>query len=649
MSLRLTGRSFAFAAIVLICLASTGLGFVDPHGGTGGGPIAGSITVTVIRATDFQPIAGAFVMIGDAPDHPVNANYGLTSALGQFELTDSELEGPVMVTAGASGYQYLSLIQVDASEIVLPLSLIENTPQTHQIGDFVSGIDLNNGTAHYGDGYVDLAFVIPAFSIQTISSLSLDQFVGPLETIEIMGTEVQMPSNMFIPQQWELFVEITKDHYYLYLPADDYTLTALSARLPRDEMIEIMQGGGDVMDLLPLITWKETDLLDVTVSGATNSADLNVDPDLTETVTMNLSNVPDGFDAIGISAGDLDGLNGSGRIVPFGFDALECPSGSGPCSGTIRLPSTAASGEYAGMGYLAAVALQTDASNDSLVILDRQDHSQTYTTNLNSFFDTYTLTYSIDGFAFNDVFNSTTGSPPVDLTMARLADPDTDAVYWMFFAPGDVLTFSPPILPSSAPPAPVSGQLLTWEHTGAGLDYELTSFDFNAFGLSDVTDHTSHIATDSIDISFIIPGIATPTPTVVPPTPTPSPPPTPTQPPCTTLGCEIQMPSHEFVPGDACWCQVVICNPNSETYSAVPVFAILDVYGSYFFAPSFSSFDHYVRDISPGTSTIDVLTEFAWPAGAGTADGIRWYSAMTNAEMTALFGELGTFDFGWHD
>ena len=143
----------------------------------------------------------------------------------------------------------------------------------------------------------------------------------------------------------------------------------------------------------------------------------------------------------------------------------------------------------------------------------------------------------------------------------------------------------------------------------------------------------------------------TPTPTPGFPSPTPSTPPasTPTPPPCSQLGCSILMPSSEFAPGDICACHLYICNPGSTTLSNVPVFALLDVYGSYFFAPDFSSFNHYTEDISPGTTHITVLPTFSWPENAGAASGIRWYAAMTDADITTLIGNLGQFEFGWHD
>ncbi|MBN1357095.1 hypothetical protein JXA40_12605 [bacterium] len=129
-----------------------------------------------------------------------------------------------------------------------------------------------------------------------------------------------------------------------------------------------------------------------------------------------------------------------------------------------------------------------------------------------------------------------------------------------------------------------------------------------------------------------------PTNTPVVPTNTPS---------CDVLGCEIYMPQTVFRAGDECYCDVYICNPGSETYQNIPVFVILDVYGWYFFAPSFEEFDFYQMNIVPGLTTINVLPSFTWPSGVGSAFGILWYAGMTDPGITQLFGEYGIFTFGW--
>lgn len=146
----------------------------------------------------------------------------------------------------------------------------------------------------------------------------------------------------------------------------------------------------------------------------------------------------------------------------------------------------------------------------------------------------------------------------------------------------------------------------------------------------------------------------TPTPSSPTPTPTgtPTPPsPTPTSGPCTQTGVTVTMPSALFHPGETCNCYAIICNAEGQVLVGYPLFVILDVYGSYFFAPSFSdTFDYYL-DIYPefpvGETVITVIPDFEWPSGAGSASGLIWYGALTNPEISDLFGDLGTFEFGW--
>jgi hypothetical protein len=152
------------------------------------------------------------------------------------------------------------------------------------------------------------------------------------------------------------------------------------------------------------------------------------------------------------------------------------------------------------------------------------------------------------------------------------------------------------------------------------------------------------------------PGTPTSTPAMNTPTITPTPnftpnPPTPTPPPCNETGASIWMPYHHFAPGVSCGCIVTVCNPLSTNMTGFPLFVILDVWGSYFFAPSFSAnFDNYLAmhpHFEPGITSLTVLSDFAWPEGAGAAEGIIWYAALTDPEMQNLAGTFGMFEFGW--
>ncbi len=119
---------------------------------------------------------------------------------------------------------------------------------------------------------------------------------------------------------------------------------------------------------------------------------------------------------------------------------------------------------------------------------------------------------------------------------------------------------------------------------------------------------------------------------------------------CSDVGVTLWMPGNMFTPGDLCRCIVSVCNPNSNPISDLPLFVILDVAGTYFFAPSFSSFDNYLGNhpvFEPGLTEISVLPAFDWPSGAGSFNGCVWYAALTNPAMTSIYGSMDSWEFGW--
>jgi hypothetical protein len=128
----------------------------------------------------------------------------------------------------------------------------------------------------------------------------------------------------------------------------------------------------------------------------------------------------------------------------------------------------------------------------------------------------------------------------------------------------------------------------------------------------------------------------------IPPTPTPIPTPA-----CSSLGVEIWMPSDFFHAGDECSCIVYVCNPGTYTYSQLPLFVILDVYGSLFFAPAFNDYSYYIINVPPGFLMNGVLASFQWPAGAGEFHNIRWYAGITDSTITTIIGDSDAFTFGW--
>ncbi|MDP6418935.1 MAG: T9SS type A sorting domain-containing protein [Candidatus Krumholzibacteria bacterium] len=482
----------------LLSLPANSADRTDPAGGTGGGPILGELQVTVVDALSGDPVPSAFVMFGSGPGIPLPNNYGTTDAAGEIVFTDPVLSGPLTVTAGMAGYRFVSLLSLDAAELVIPIAPVAIAQETFQVGDNVSGIDVDNGTWNFGDGYLDLAFVLTTLSLEGLMNFDIDNLMGPMETIEVIGNTFEIPSNIYIPSQYEIFIEIVKDHYYLYLPEGQYTLGAMSGRID----IGILLDGGEIQDIISNLNWREIDILDVTVTGNTSSADLSVGPDLNTTAHINLDNLPEGSQAFCISAGDLDGLNGSGRLVPLGLDMMTCAAGSGGCGGTASLTTTAASGEFSGMGYHPLVAVSVEGTDEVLVLVDREDHPRDYTVNMGDFFSSLDLSSIPGQVAWNDVENASNGSPPVDMHIARIMDNTEEEIYWEFWIPGDVGEVSFPFLPAEAPAGPAQGGDYRWGHASFGLTYNSSGFDFNDFAFTDLYDHGSHMSIDELAFVF---------------------------------------------------------------------------------------------------------------------------------------------------
>ncbi|MBN2053426.1 S8 family serine peptidase [bacterium] len=156
-------------------------------------------------------------------------------------------------------------------------------------------------------------------------------------------------------------------------------------------------------------------------------------------------------------------------------------------------------------------------------------------------------------------------------------------------------------------------------------------------------------------------GTPTPSPTAtVTATPTASPEPTVTAtwtppastptPLCPELGVRLTMPSHHFSPGQPCGLLVDVCNPGPLSITDLPLFVILDIYGAYWFAPDWEPSPAFIgMELTVGVTTFQPINPFSWPDGAGSAEGIIFWGAMTDPAVTTVMGEYDQWEFGWSD
>lgn len=109
--------------------------YFDPtglYGGTWGGPLQGTLNVTVLDASMGGPLADAFVIVGSDPTTP---HQGYTGPDGVVTFSGPDLHGPLMVSASKDCYHDSSVVAFDAQNVTLYLQYVCPTP-----GGFPPGV-----------------------------------------------------------------------------------------------------------------------------------------------------------------------------------------------------------------------------------------------------------------------------------------------------------------------------------------------------------------------------------------------------------------------------------------------------------------------------------------------------------------------------
>jgi len=127
------------------------------EGGLGGGPIAGTVNVTVLDAYTDDGVDGAFVTVDDPFTSPFT---GTTDAFGQITFSAPGLVGPITVTAGKATYANASFVVFDARDVTIyiepkPDPMPGPFPPGRQAG-FVQGYIMFGSTTGIGSPNWDL-------------------------------------------------------------------------------------------------------------------------------------------------------------------------------------------------------------------------------------------------------------------------------------------------------------------------------------------------------------------------------------------------------------------------------------------------------------------------------------------------------------
>ena len=126
-------------------------------GGLGGGPIKGTLTVSVLDGSTRNPIEGAKVVVEDAL---TTLFTGTTSATGVLVFSKKNLMGPINVTAGKLKFETTTIASFDARDVtiflfpIIPPSMGPGPPP--KLAGTVEGYVVFGGTTGIGSEKWDL-------------------------------------------------------------------------------------------------------------------------------------------------------------------------------------------------------------------------------------------------------------------------------------------------------------------------------------------------------------------------------------------------------------------------------------------------------------------------------------------------------------
>jgi len=505
-------------------------------GGTGGGPILGSLTVRVIEGVGEEyrqpvPIEGAMVMVGTREEVPFAGNVGFTDADGDITFINPALDGPQTVTAGAEDYGYFTLIGVDAAQIVIPLEAYDPEVETVDVTGTWTGF-----SATHCDQMFQTGVTLPTMNLTDLMRFDLKSLLNDIMCFEIPELmQLPLPEAMVIPDEREnplaplicgpLFgVSFSKPNYLNVVPSNTYqNFFAFAGEAGVSEVMSILLSEEfTYSDLVALLEPMKIGIVRDVYVDVPATHDVDVDTSLVANLTVNVDNVPEGSDEIYIvSAGEINGEPGSapgaGDLFFAGIEILE-PGGSG----SAELHTAPVGEPFADMRYLTTAVAKNEGEAYSALV-DRSSLIPPTSSTMDTFFSLLDLE-PVQGSVFGFSNAYTPGvSPLPDLQISthslvwityELIPCSSyqiiraEKTFWTVYAPGDVLSYNLPFLPDSAPmpipdpdETPEFGDFLEWTHSSNAMGIE-ASFDFSDYDFDSFNKLVTATSSNAAEFTF---------------------------------------------------------------------------------------------------------------------------------------------------
>ncbi len=411
---------------------------------------AATLTIQTIDAQTGDPVAGAWVMIGESEGSPFAGNIGTTDGSGLVTFDDPVLDNAQTATAAASGYGLTSLYRSATGSVTLRLYPTTFDPTFGGSLNELSG-NVSNVSTVSNDGNLDATVILPGLTTETLAFFDPEPFFFENVPVDfpVVG-EVMLPENVYITPQVEfVFLVFEKEPWTLDVPGN------------RTSNFVALSGRADIGELsndpdLNAITIREVGIeRDVVLGSGSQSFNINSDIDLdSDGLTANFSGVPAGSQLRVVSAA----LIGSGVDEELlGFSTLTPNIDEGT---SWSVPGTNPTGDIAdaSMCLAAVYGDPSVASAYDIGIFERGPLAVPSSTTFDSWMEQAVLTQDGAALLWEDPTNDGVSPSPVwsrSTLGLQPVDPEDTATpvtaEWRIYAPASAGAIELPSIPVSAP------------------------------------------------------------------------------------------------------------------------------------------------------------------------------------------------------
>jgi len=416
-----------------------------PGGGTGGGPIAGSIIITALDSSTNLPLPNALVMVG-----PTGSPFtGWTGSDGKIGFTDTAIVGPTTVTIAKQNYTYLTLLDINASQITMGIEpYTSSTPSATVTGD-VKGWD---GVPHTLDPNLRVAYVL-----------------GTKEGI----LEEAIPQ----PDYQNIYIDTIKPNFTVTTKTGDLAVYAVAGIYNTITTTFTPYKFGIVRGLS-------------LSNGQVISKDISLSIPMDRVLTANFVTPPPNNMGINLTAAIAYGDLGGEGLIDFAI-----PSAFVTTASTITFTVCEPTGAIEGIPYMLSGLVLSSSGQISLMAA--RNLTASATVNLDSFINISVGTTPADlSMLIGNDFTWTAPSG-LSLNLNNLIDtkntfPDDtdDRNFWTIIAPDGLTSFTLPTLPLGTVPNLTASRVFKWELMGA----KFLNFDYNNFYADTFDDGVSHVS-----------------------------------------------------------------------------------------------------------------------------------------------------------